>query len=145
MQLDIGLDTLADLADNLSGRGLSPPGTCVHLFVRRAHSPRSERPYDVFLPSCTDPRRGDFGEASAAAVAFAGRLASRFGATLTAGAAVTTRVVDGPAIDAVLGAAGDTDLVVVGTHGRRGAATMVAGLDRRAGRPRSAGARAGRN
>lgn len=105
----------------------------------------------------------DFGDASAAAVAWAGRLASSFGATLVAlhaetvdvppyftreqfarlegelrsargvaeaslrrfvgahtGAAATVRVVDRPPVEGVLEAAADSDLIVVGTHGRRG-------------------------
>lgn len=105
----------------------------------------------------------DFGEASAAAVGWAGRLASRFGSTLLAvhaetvdvppyftreqfariegelraarnvaestlrrfvGAhttvAATLRIVDRPPVEAVLDAAADVDLIVIGTHGRRG-------------------------
>jgi nucleotide-binding universal stress UspA family protein len=105
----------------------------------------------------------DFGEASGAAVAFAGRIAARFGSTLVAVHAdtfevppyftreqlelieqevrtarlkaeaelrafvaqrtslpVEVRVSEQPAVDAVLGAARDADLIVMGTHGRRG-------------------------
>jgi nucleotide-binding universal stress UspA family protein len=118
------------------------------------------------MPSCPPTRivvAVDFGDASAAAVALAGHLASRFRATLTAVhaetfevppyftreqfaridgelrmarnvaeaalrrfvAAHTTvvasiRVSEAPAVDAVVDAADDADLVVVGTHGRRG-------------------------
>jgi nucleotide-binding universal stress UspA family protein len=105
----------------------------------------------------------DFGDASAAAVATAGRLAARFGSTLVAvhaesfevppyftreqfariegelraargvaeaslrrfvgahtGTPATLRVVDRPPVEAVLEAAADADLIVIGTHGRRG-------------------------
>jgi nucleotide-binding universal stress UspA family protein len=118
------------------------------------------------MPSCPPTRivvAVDFGDASAAAVTLAGRLASRFGATLTAvhaetfevppyftreqfarieaelrmarsvaesalrrfvgghtDVAAVIRVADGPAIDAVLDVAAEADLIVVGTHGRRG-------------------------
>lgn len=112
----------------------------------------------------------DFGEPSANAVAIAGRLARRFGASLraihaetieapvyfledqirtieqqrraarTAATAyleqfvrsltdeqVQAEIADGPAAEAVLRAAIDTDLIVMGTHGRRGPSRWWAG------------------
>jgi nucleotide-binding universal stress UspA family protein len=143
-------------------RLLSPPATGVHLFVRG----RGEPAQKVTMPSCPPVRivvAVDFGDASAAAITLAGRLAPRLGATLTAvhaesvevppyftregfarlerelkmarsvaetelrrfvtshtDAAIEVRVVDGPAVEAVLDAGADADLIVMGTHGRRG-------------------------